>query len=90
MKALDEAVADHLAQLADGSNYGTLEELQDVLRSWSMDLRSGASSIRDFEPAAEAAQAVPRCVGPHDLQPTEAYGDDSSHCSRCGIAEYQL
>ena len=36
------------------------------------------------------AYPVPRCTGPHDLQPTDAFGDDARHCTVCGIAEYQL
>lgn len=36
------------------------------------------------------AVPIPRCTGPHDLQLTDAYGDDAKHCTVCGIAEYQL
>lgn len=37
------------------------------------------------------ARAVPRCDGPHDMQPTAEWGDNGPHhCTRCGIADYQV
>jgi hypothetical protein len=49
-KGLDTLIGDHLAELADSSNFGSLEELQGVLLGWSMDLRSGAQSLTDHLP----------------------------------------
>lgn len=47
--AVDSAIANRLAELADGSNYGTLEDLQEALLNWSMDLHSGTESLQDWE-----------------------------------------
>jgi hypothetical protein len=47
-RKIDLAVADHLMMLADGSNYGTLEELQNALRNWATDLHNDAQSIQEF------------------------------------------
>lgn len=45
--------------------------------------------VHRIEPLSPV-KPVPRCTGPHDLQPTDAYGDNIRHCTVCGIAEYQL
>jgi hypothetical protein len=66
-KSLDSAVGDRLAELADGSNFGTLEELQEQLLAWSMDLRSGAQSILDYSPPADETTARPDMYTPWPL-----------------------
>jgi hypothetical protein len=58
-KSLDAAIGDRFAELADGSNFGTLAELQEELLAWSMDLRSGAQSILDYASPDETTTEHP-------------------------------
>jgi hypothetical protein len=63
-------------------------------RAWLASWKA-CEAARTSEPACGGAavnivRAVPRCEGPHDLTAAHDFGDDALHCSRCGIAEYQL
>lgn len=87
---LDAAVAERLEQLFDSSNYGSLEELQDALRDWTADLRSGAASILDYAPPAETEcstnSLVVRCrcgwIGTQ-LQLVYRPHEDTYWCPKC-------
>ena len=48
VNAVDKGWGDRLLELSDGSNFGTLEELQEELIAIADDLHTGAQSVSDW------------------------------------------